>query len=143
MTNDRCRLQISANKNTARAPSGEMLPPLINSTARRFSKKVEMRAARSVTNCTKGLESSDWKPTPTIRVGVREVRIRDGSGAYRVIDVRLCRTPFICCTRSRRNRKRPHGGTWRLPPRDYMRSHDLPTHSTKRLQLSRACRDLV
>jgi hypothetical protein len=35
MTNDRCRLQISANKNTARASSGEMLPPLIDSIARR------------------------------------------------------------------------------------------------------------
>jgi phage-related protein len=33
----------------------------------------------------KGLDPSDWKPMPTIGAGVREIRIRDGIGAYRVI----------------------------------------------------------
>ena len=33
----------------------------------------------------KGLDPSDWKPMPTIAAGVREIRIRDSIGAYRVI----------------------------------------------------------
>jgi phage-related protein len=32
-----------------------------------------------------GLDPSDWKPMPTIGAGVREIRIRDATGAYRVI----------------------------------------------------------
>ncbi|WP_429227517.1 type II toxin-antitoxin system RelE/ParE family toxin [Inquilinus ginsengisoli] len=33
------------------------------------------------------LDSSDWKPMKTIGLGVREIRIRDKAGAYRVIYV--------------------------------------------------------
>ena len=33
----------------------------------------------------RGGDPSDWKPMPTIGAGVREIRIRDASGAYRVI----------------------------------------------------------
>ena len=33
----------------------------------------------------KGLDPSDWKPMPTMGSGVREIRIRDLAGAYRVI----------------------------------------------------------
>jgi phage-related protein len=32
-----------------------------------------------------GRDPNVWKPMPTIGVGVREIRIRDASGAYRVI----------------------------------------------------------
>ena len=32
-----------------------------------------------------GPEPSDWKPMPTIGPGVREIRIRDHAGAFRVI----------------------------------------------------------
>lgn len=34
-----------------------------------------------------GLEPSDWKPMTTIGAGVREIRIRDEAGAFRVIYV--------------------------------------------------------
>ena len=33
----------------------------------------------------KGLDPSDWKPMPAIGAGVREIRIRDAGGAYRVV----------------------------------------------------------
>lgn len=33
----------------------------------------------------RGLEPDDWKPMPSIGPGVREIRIREASGAYRVI----------------------------------------------------------
>jgi phage-related protein len=34
-----------------------------------------------------GLEPSDWKPMPTVGSGVREIRIRDETGAFRVMYV--------------------------------------------------------
>jgi phage-related protein len=33
----------------------------------------------------RGLEPDDWRPTKSVGPGVREVRIRDRSGAFRVI----------------------------------------------------------
>ena len=32
-----------------------------------------------------GQEPDDWKPMPTIGQGVREVRLRDASGAFRIV----------------------------------------------------------
>lgn len=32
-----------------------------------------------------GLEPHDWKPMQTVGLGVREIRVRDASGAYRAI----------------------------------------------------------
>lgn len=34
-----------------------------------------------------GLEPSDWKPMTTVGSGVREIRIRDEAGAFRVLYV--------------------------------------------------------
>ena len=34
-----------------------------------------------------GADPDDWKPMPSIGTGVREIRVRDISGAYRVIYV--------------------------------------------------------
>jgi len=33
----------------------------------------------------RGLDPEDWKPTQTIGPGVREIRVRDATGAFRVI----------------------------------------------------------
>jgi phage-related protein len=33
----------------------------------------------------RGIEPEDWKPMPTIGVGVRELRIREPSGAFRIV----------------------------------------------------------
>ena len=33
----------------------------------------------------RGFEPEDWKPKKTIGAGVNEIRVRDASGAYRVI----------------------------------------------------------
>lgn len=40
---------------------------------------VELRAVQN------GLEPDDWKPMKTVGPGVREIRIRDTSGAFRII----------------------------------------------------------
>ena len=45
----------------------------------RYSAGVELLALQA------GLEPSDWKPMKTVGAGVREIRIREASGAFRVI----------------------------------------------------------
>lgn len=35
----------------------------------------------------RGLDPNDWKPMKTVGAGVREIRVREASGAYRVIYV--------------------------------------------------------
>ena len=45
----------------------------------RFRAGVELRAVQN------GLEPDDWKPMKTVGAGVREIRIRDSAGAFRII----------------------------------------------------------
>lgn len=45
----------------------------------RYGAGVELRAVQT------GLEPADWKPMKTVGAGVREIRIREASGAFRVI----------------------------------------------------------
>ncbi len=47
--------------------------------AARYQAGVELRAVQT------GLEPSDWKPVKTVGPGVREIRIREKSGAFRII----------------------------------------------------------
>ena len=43
-----------------------------------------------------GLQPDDFKPMPTVGRGVEEIRIRDESGAYRVIYIaRLARAIYV------------------------------------------------
>jgi len=42
-------------------------------------------AGRQLRNVQNGREPDDWKPMASIGTGVNEIRIRDRSGAYRVI----------------------------------------------------------
>jgi phage-related protein len=45
----------------------------------RYRAGVELRAVQN------GLEPDDWKPLKTVGAGVREIRIRDRSGAFRIL----------------------------------------------------------
>jgi phage-related protein len=45
----------------------------------RYRAGVELRAVQ------RGLEPDDWKPMATIGSGVREIRIRDAAGAFRIV----------------------------------------------------------
>ena len=47
--------------------------------AARYRAGVELRAVQS------GFEPDDWKPMKVVGPGVREIRIRDVSGAFRII----------------------------------------------------------
>jgi phage-related protein len=50
-----------------------------------FPKEMRREAGHELYQVQKGRDPSDWKPMPSIGTGVREIRIRDAVGAYRVI----------------------------------------------------------
>lgn len=55
---------------------------------RRFPLSARKRAGRQLELVQMGHEPSDWKPLTTVGPGVREIRLRDDSGIYRVKDLR-------------------------------------------------------
>ena len=48
---------------------------------------VRREAGHQLDQVQNGQEADDWKPMPTIGQGVREIRIRDAAGAFRIIYV--------------------------------------------------------
>jgi phage-related protein len=54
---------------------------------RAFPESVKFKIGGQLYLVQIGADPDDWKPMPTIGKGVREIRIRDISGAYRVIYV--------------------------------------------------------
>ena len=52
---------------------------------REFPEFARNEAGHQIYRVQIGLEPKDWKPLKTVGSGVREIRIRDESGAYRVI----------------------------------------------------------
>lgn len=54
---------------------------------RAFPVSARREAGHQIDQVQQGGEPDDWKPMPTIGPGVREIRIRDAAGAFRVIYV--------------------------------------------------------
>lgn len=54
---------------------------------REFPKLVRREAGFQLNRVQRGLDPFDWKPMTSIGAGVREIRVRDESGAYRVLYV--------------------------------------------------------
>ncbi|MDI6026854.1 type II toxin-antitoxin system RelE/ParE family toxin [Corticibacterium sp. UT-5YL-CI-8] len=54
---------------------------------RRFPASAQKEAGVQLHKVQLGLEPSDWKPMASIGTGVREIRIRDEIGAFRMIYV--------------------------------------------------------
>jgi phage-related protein len=52
---------------------------------RDFSSDARRVAGFQIDRLQRGLDPNDWKPLKTIGPGVREIRIRDRSGAFRVV----------------------------------------------------------
>lgn len=50
-----------------------------------FPRDARHDAGYQLEKVQRGIDPSDWKPMPTVGAGVREIRIREDSGAYRVI----------------------------------------------------------
>lgn len=56
-------------------------------TIRAFPASVRRAAGFQLEKVQRGLPPDDWKPMPTVGSGVNEIRIRDATGAFRVIYV--------------------------------------------------------
>jgi phage-related protein len=54
---------------------------------RDFPSSARREAGHQIDQIQRGLEPDDWKPMTTVGRGVREIRIRDEAGAFRVIYV--------------------------------------------------------
>lgn len=54
---------------------------------RDFPLTAKREAGHQIDQVQKGLEPDDWKPINTVGQGVKEIRVRDASGAFRVIYV--------------------------------------------------------
>jgi phage-related protein len=54
---------------------------------RAFPQLARREGGHQLDQVQQGKEPDDWKPMPTIGKGVREIRIRDISGAFRIIYV--------------------------------------------------------
>jgi phage-related protein len=54
---------------------------------REFPEKVRRQAGFELRQVQHGLDPTDWKPMKSLGPGVREIRLRDGSGAFRVLYV--------------------------------------------------------
>lgn len=54
---------------------------------RDFPLSVKVDAGRELERVQRGLDPVDWKPMPSIGKGVREIRVKDRVGAFRVIYV--------------------------------------------------------
>ncbi|WP_333808321.1 type II toxin-antitoxin system RelE/ParE family toxin [Phenylobacterium sp.] len=55
------------------------------SRLREFPESARATAGFQLHQLQRGLDPDDWKPMGTIGPGVREIRIREASGAFRVI----------------------------------------------------------
>jgi len=52
---------------------------------RAFPETARREAGHQLDRVQRGLDPDDWKPMPTIGAGVREIRVFDAAGAFRVI----------------------------------------------------------
>jgi phage-related protein len=52
---------------------------------RGFPLAARREAGHQIDQVQRGLQPDDWKPMPSVGQGVREIRIRDAAGAFRVI----------------------------------------------------------
>src|SRR5436305_2998450 len=66
------------------------------SNLRAFSERARRDAAFQLDRVQRGLEPEDWKPMQTVGPGVREIRVRDATGAFRVIYIaRLAEAVYV------------------------------------------------
>jgi phage-related protein len=75
---------------------------------REFPTVAKREAGHQLDRIQRGLEPDDWKPMSTIGPGVRELRIQDESGTYRVIYLaKLAQAVYVLHGFQKKTRKTP------------------------------------
>ena len=72
-----------------------------------FPKSARIRAGHELFMVQVGRDPDDWKPMSTVGPGVREIRVRDEAGAFRVIYVANFEDAVYVFMRFRRRPARP------------------------------------
>lgn len=75
-------IKIDINQNKA----GDLSRRLAQAPTR-FSEAAAAGRGFQVDRLQRGLDPDDWKPMATVGPGVREIRVRDTSGAFRIVYV--------------------------------------------------------
>jgi phage-related protein len=83
---------------------------------RAFPLPARREAGHQLDQVQHGLEPDDWKPMTTVGQGVKEIRIRDVAGAFRVIYVAKLAMPSMYCIASKRRRRSPTRQISNWPP---------------------------
>ena len=79
---------------------------------REFSPAARQDAGHQLYRVQRGLEPDDWKPMTSVGPGVREIRVRDEAGAFRVIYVATRPEAVSCCMPFRRRPGRRRNAIW-------------------------------
>jgi phage-related protein len=54
---------------------------------RAFPEEARREVGYQLEHVQEGMDPDDWKPMPTVGAGVREIRVRESSGAFRCINL--------------------------------------------------------
>jgi phage-related protein len=82
---------------------------------RAFPQTARREAGYQLDQVQRGRDPDDWKPTNAVGQGVKEIRIRDAAGAFRVLYVAKFADAVTCCTVFRRRRRRHAKPIWISP----------------------------
>jgi phage-related protein len=75
---------------------------------REFPDETRRDAGHQLGRVQAGKEPADWKPMPSVGLGVNEIRVRDASGAYRLIYVaRFSEAVYVIHAFQKKARKTP------------------------------------
>ena len=81
--------RLAKREPNARSPTRQTASISTSSSARHelraFPEAARREAGHQLDQVQRGLEPDNWKPMPGVGGGVREMRIRDQAGAFRVI----------------------------------------------------------
>lgn len=76
-----------------------------------FPGEVRREAGYQLARVQAGKDPADWKPMPSVGLGVNEIRVREDSGAFRVIYVaRFAEAIYVLHAFQKKAQKTPEAG---------------------------------
>jgi len=73
---------------------------------RAFPEQARRESGHQIDQVQQGVEPDDWKPMPGIGTGVKEIRVRDVSGGFRVVYVaKFARAIYVLHCFQKKTRK--------------------------------------
>ncbi|MEJ2623141.1 MAG: type II toxin-antitoxin system RelE/ParE family toxin [Pseudolabrys sp.] len=77
---------------------------------RAFSERARRDVGFQLERVQRGLDPDDWKPMVSVGPGVREIRVRDATGTYRVVYVaRFADAVYVLHAFQKKSQRTPRG----------------------------------